>query len=133
MKGELNAQVDDYLARCNVNNAIDDRIKFIDEFNGKLKIYFGVVSELEKWNIEGRKRMEELINPPAPIEAEDRVLMTMELGEDVTSQLELHGGQQVCVPVYIYHVTYHFTPRLCGIMNLGPKKLPRLRMNPKLW
>merc|ERR1712001_79934 len=64
-------------------------------FNGKIKIYIGVLVELEKWNLEGRKRMDELLAGPAPgSSAEDRVLMTMELGEDTTKQLELHAGQE---------------------------------------
>merc|ERR1711915_844183 len=52
------------------------------------------VSDLEAWTGTGRKRMDELLNPPAPIEAEDRVLQTMELGEDIREQLEIHQTQQ---------------------------------------
>jgi len=49
---------------------------------------------LEKWNVEGRKRMDDLLAGPAPgSTAEDRVLATMELGEDITKQLELHEAQ----------------------------------------
>merc|ERR1719260_493757 len=81
MKAELNEQV--------------NGLKEIDEFNGKIKIYIGVLVELEKWNLEGRKRMDELLAGPAPgSSAEDRVLMTMELGEDITKQLELHAAQE---------------------------------------
>ena len=94
MKGELAGQVDELEARGNVNNSIDERLKAIDEFNGKIKIYIGVVDELEKWNVEGRKRMDDLLAGPAPgSTAEDRVLATMELGEDITKQLELHEAQ----------------------------------------
>lgn len=96
MKGELNDQVEELKNRGKTNESIDDRLKFIDEFNGKLKIYFGVLAELEKWNTDGRKRMDELLNPPEGVQgdAEERVLMTMELGEDITKQLELTEGQQ---------------------------------------
>ncbi len=38
---------------------------------------------MEAWLATGRKRMDDLLNPPAPIEAEERVLNTMELGEDI--------------------------------------------------
>jgi len=95
MKAELNEQVNELKDRTSVNDKIDDRLKEIDEFNGKIKIYIGVLVELEKWNLEGRKRMDELLAGPAPgSSAEDRVLMTMELGEDITKQLELHSGQE---------------------------------------
>merc|ERR1711936_707283 len=95
MKAELNQQVDELKERGSVNDKIEDRLKDIDDFNGKIKIYIGVLVELEKWNLEGRKRMDELLAGPAPgSSAEDRVLMTMELGEDITKQLELHSGQE---------------------------------------
>jgi hypothetical protein len=35
--------------------------------------------------------MDDLLNPPAPIEAEERVLNTMELGEDI----------RLCISVYL--------------------------------
>jgi hypothetical protein len=38
---------------------------------------------MEAWLATGRKRMDDLLNPPVPIEAEERVLNTMELGEDI--------------------------------------------------
>jgi len=95
MKAELNQQVDELKERGSVNDKIEDRLKAIDEFNGKIKIYIGVLVELEKWNLEGRKRMDELLAGPAPgSSAEDRVLMTMELGEDISKQLELHAAQE---------------------------------------
>jgi len=54
-----------------------------------------VLDGVEKWNLEGRKRMDELLAGPAPgSSAEDRVLMTMELGEDISKQLELHAAQE---------------------------------------
>merc|ERR1711974_33032 len=96
MKAELNQQVEELKERGSVNDKIEDRLKVIDDFNGKIKIYIGVLVELEKWNLEGRKRMDELLAGPAPgSSAEDRVLMTMELGEDITKQLELHAAQEV--------------------------------------
>lgn len=96
MKATLNDQVEELKQRAGVNDRIDERLVAIDTFNGKLKIYIGVVGELEKWNDEGRKRMDDLLNPnPAvPVQAEDKVLMTMELGEDITKQLEITEAQQ---------------------------------------
>jgi hypothetical protein len=94
MKAELNEQVTDLKSRAAVNDQIDEKLKIIDAFNGKLKSYISVLAELESWNAGGRKRMDELLNPPAPLSAEDRVLATMELGEDIRAQLEIHEGQQ---------------------------------------
>jgi hypothetical protein len=94
MKAELNEQVIDLKARAAVNDQIDEKLKMIDAFNGKLKSYISVLAELEAWNAGGRKRMDELLNPPAAIIAEDRILQTMELGEDITAQVEIHQGQQ---------------------------------------
>merc|ERR1712013_272858 len=96
MKAELNEQVDDLKARAAVNDQIDEKLKLIDAFNGKLKKYLSVLSEMEAWNAGGRKRMDELLNPPAESDAssEDRVLQIMELGEDIRTQIETHQEQQ---------------------------------------
>jgi len=94
MKAELNEQVTELKARAAVNDQIDEKLKMIDAFNGKLKNYISVLAELESWNAGGRKRMDDLLNPPAPLSSEDRVLATMELGEDIRAQLEIHQGQQ---------------------------------------
>eukprot|EP00092_Neocalanus_flemingeri_P002162 GFUD01002302.1.p1 GENE.GFUD01002302.1~~GFUD01002302.1.p1 ORF type:complete len:603 (+),score=206.05 GFUD01002302.1:67-1875(+) len=95
MQAELNEQVSDLKARAAVNDQIDEKLKMIDAFNGKLKTnYIVILAELEGWNAGGRKRMDELLNPTAPIQAEDRVLQTMELGEDIRAQIEIHTGQQ---------------------------------------
>jgi len=94
MKAELNEQVEGLKSRMEVNNQIDEKLKNIDEFNKKIKEYEGVLKEMEAWLATGRKRMDDLLNPPAPIEAEERVLNTMELGEDIRKQLEVHGAQQ---------------------------------------
>ena len=93
MKAELNDQVADLKSQAGVNEQIDEKIKSIDTFNGKLKSYLSVISELDAWIAEGRKRMDELLNPDAPFEAEERVLATMELGEDITNKMEIHEGQ----------------------------------------
>ena len=94
MKAELNDQVADLKSQAGVNEQIDEKIKTIDVFKGKLKSYISVISELETWIAEGRKRMDELLSPDAPFEAEERVLATMELGEDIRNNMEIHEGQQ---------------------------------------
>ena len=94
MKAELNDQVSDLKSQAVVNDNIDEKLKNIDAFNGKLKNYMSVISELEAWMATGRKRMDELLNPPAAIQAEERVLQTMELGEDIRNKMEIHEGQQ---------------------------------------
>ena len=55
MKAELNEQVIDLKARAAVNDQIDEKLKMIDAFNGKLKSYISVLAELEAWNAGGRK------------------------------------------------------------------------------
>jgi len=94
MKAELNDQVSDLKSQSSVNDDIDEKLKKIDSFNGKLKGYISVIGELEAWTSDGRKRMDELLNPPAAIQAEERVLQTMELGEDIRNKMEIHEGQQ---------------------------------------
>jgi len=94
MKAELNEQVEGLMSRMECNNQIDEKLKTIDAFNTSLKQYNGVLKELEEWLVKGRTRMDNLLNPSATMEAEDRVLKTMELGEDIRKQLDLHQEQQ---------------------------------------
>lgn len=94
MQAELNDQVADLKSQGSVNEQIDEKLKTIDVFNGKLKSYIAVITDLETWIADGRKRMDELLNPSAPLQAEERVLQTMELGEDIRNKMEIHGGQQ---------------------------------------
>jgi len=94
MKAELNEQVEGLKTRMETNNRIDEKLKSIDAFNVSLKEYEGVLKELEEWQGAGRKRMDDLLNPPAPMEAEDRVLKTMELGEDIRNKMDTHQAQQ---------------------------------------
>jgi len=94
MQAELTEQVADLKAGASVNDKIDEKIKMMDAFNDKLKNFLTVLAELESWNAGGRKRMNELLNPPTAIDAEDRVLQTMELGEDIRTQMETHQEQQ---------------------------------------
>jgi len=94
MKAELNDQVSDLKSQSSVNDDIDEKLKKIDSFNGKLKGYISVIGELEAWTSDGRKRMDELLNPEAPFQGEERVLATMELGEDIAAKMEIHEGQQ---------------------------------------
>merc|ERR1712241_1595194 len=49
MKAELNDQVADLKSQAVVNDDIDAKLKTIDAFNGKLKNYMSVISELEAW------------------------------------------------------------------------------------
>jgi len=104
MKAELNDAVASLKSRMDICNAMDEKLKNIDAFNGKLKIYEGVVKELENWLAGGRKKMDELLKPAKPMEPEEsgarsisleeRVLLTMDLCEDIKKQLEIHGAQQ---------------------------------------
>lgn len=93
MMAELNEQVEGLKNRMEINIQIDEKIKDMDSFNNKLKLFDGFLKEMEVWLGSGRKRMDDLLNPPAPIEAEERVLNTMELGEDIRKQVEVYEGQ----------------------------------------
>jgi len=94
MKAQLNDAVAELKLRMDVSNSIDEKLKVIDSFNGKIKIYEGVIKELEGWLAGGRKRMDDLLKPEKPMEPEERVLLTMDLCEDIKKQLEIHTNQQ---------------------------------------
>jgi len=95
MKEVLNEQVEELKQRGQVNEKIDEKLKEIYEFNKKLKKYIDIVAEEEKWNVEGKKRMEELLNPSAAPTgtAEDTVLSIMELCDDIKEQIKITESQ----------------------------------------
>ena len=72
-------QVGEYNSRLTILEDMDSKLKKIDEFNGQIKLFNDKIKELEDWLPEGRKRMDDLLNPDNPIKAEDRVVQTMEL------------------------------------------------------
>ena len=74
MQAELNEQVADLKSQGSVNEQIDEKLKTMDAFNGKLKGYISVISELETWLGDGRKRMDELLNPNAPFQASQHIV-----------------------------------------------------------
>lgn len=75
----------------NICNSMDEKLKNLDEFNKSLKVFDTRVSDQEKWMLNGRKRMDDLLKPPAPMLPEERVMVTMELQGDVEAQIKAHG------------------------------------------
>ena len=61
-------KVEELRQRSEVNKQIDDKLAANDSFNGKLKLIIEKITEMEKWNIDGRKSMNDLLNPPVPME-----------------------------------------------------------------
>uniref|UniRef100_A0A0K2U2D0 Uncharacterized protein n=2 Tax=Lepeophtheirus salmonis TaxID=72036 RepID=A0A0K2U2D0_LEPSM len=71
-----------------VLNRMDEKLKFLSEFNSTIKVFDGTLTELENWLIEGKRRKDELLNPTETIEPQERVMATMELQSDVDTQIE---------------------------------------------
>jgi hypothetical protein len=88
MKMELGDQVNNLKERLVVLSDMDEKLKRLDEFNGQLKVYDGQLKEADVQLLEGRKRMDTLMKPEKPMEAQDRVMATMELQSDVQLQCE---------------------------------------------
>lgn len=92
-KAELTDEVEGLRERLKIVDSMDEKLKGLDEFNKQLVEYNLKVKELEAWLAVGRKRMDELLNPPAPIQAEERVMATMEFQAEVTKQIDEHKLQ----------------------------------------
>ena len=95
VKCEIDMEVNELRARTEVNDQIDAMLIQVDEFNIKLKDYVKMIVELESWTIVGRERMQELLQPTIPITDQDKVLMTMELGDDIATQMEIYQKQSL--------------------------------------
>ena len=95
VKCEIDEEVNELKARTEVNDHIDEMLKEVDEFNKKLKEYVKIIEELETWTKVGRERLEELLKPTVPITEQEKVVMTMELGDDIQTQMEIYQKQSL--------------------------------------
>jgi len=94
MKEQLKTEVEEMKTACEVTTALDDKLKWLDEFNKKIVEYNKVITELEDILAKDRKTLDDLIKPPAGMKSTDRLVGAMDLGEDITGQLELHRTKQ---------------------------------------
>ena len=78
-------------ARMKILDSMDEKLKGLDEFIKKLKDFDKVLKEMEAWNVAGRKRMDDLLNPPKPLLPEERVMYTMELQSDIEAEIAKHA------------------------------------------
>jgi len=90
-KAELDEEVANVKERLVTLENMDEKIKKLDEFNGLFKEFDTQLKEFEGWLGSGRKRMDELINPPKVLDAQERVMQTMELQTDTQLQVEKFG------------------------------------------
>jgi len=90
-KAELDEEVEGLKMRMVTLENMDEKIKKLDEFNGLFKEFETVLKEFEGWLGSGRQRMDDLINPPKELDAQERVMQTMELQTDTQLQVEKFG------------------------------------------
>ena len=90
VKEVIDGEVNTILERAVVNDQIDDTLKAIDEFHSDLKEYLAVLKKLESWPAKGQGKMMELLHPDKPLTDQEKVVMTMELMDDVAQELEKH-------------------------------------------
>lgn len=90
VKEVIDGEVNTILEQAVVNDQIDDTLKAIDEFHGSLKEYLAVLKKLETWPAKGQGKMMELLHPDKRLTDQEKVVMTMELMDDVAQELEKH-------------------------------------------
>lgn len=90
-KGQLADEVSKLSAKMKILDSMDEKLKNLDEFIKKLKDFDKVLKEMETWNVDGRKRMDDLLNPPKPLLPEERVMYTMELQSDIEAEIAKHA------------------------------------------
>merc|ERR1719295_963226 len=90
-KAELDEEVANVKERLVTLENMDEKIKKLDEFNGLFKEFETQLKEFEGWLGSGRQRMDDLINPPKELDAQERVMQTMELQTDTQLQVEKFG------------------------------------------
>ena len=91
----MSTQVSEILERVKVLNNSDEKLAYIDDFNKRLAVFNTSITELEGWLVEGRKRIDVIINPGADLSPEDRVTKTMEVQEDLRKKSEFTKKQEI--------------------------------------
>jgi len=90
VKQTIENEVNSILERAVVNDEIDRVLCEIKQFHSDLKDYLDYLSELETWPASGQLRMKELLKPTKPVTDQEKVMMTLELMDDVAQELEKH-------------------------------------------
>ena len=88
-------QVSEIQGRTDVLKKTDERLLFIDDFNKRLGIFDTALTDLETWLLEGRKRIDAIIEPKADLSPEDRVTKAMEVQEDLLKKSDFTKKQEL--------------------------------------
>merc|ERR1712110_1336654 len=91
----MSDQVSEIVGRMDVLKKTGDRLEFIDDFNKRLGIFNTALTDLDNWLLEGRKRIDGIIEPKADLSPEDRVTKSMEVQEDLLKKSEHTKKQEV--------------------------------------
>jgi len=94
-KKEMTDQVSEIQGRTDVLKKTDERLLFIDDFNKRLGIFDTALTDLETWLLEGRKRIDAIIEPKADLSPEDRVTKAMEVQEDLLKKSDFTKKQEL--------------------------------------
>ena len=87
-------QVSEIAARMDVLKKTDERLAFIDDFNKRLGVFDTALTDLDNWLLEGRKRIDAIIEPKADLSPEDRVTKSMEVQEDLLKKSDFTKKQE---------------------------------------
>jgi hypothetical protein len=81
--------------RMAVLNTTDEKLAKIENFNDRLSVFDGAVSETEVWLRDTRGRIDEIIKPSqsGSFSPEDRVTRAMEVQEDILKKSEFLAKQ----------------------------------------
>ena len=108
-KEELDRPITERRERCKVSDKMDKRLDEIDEIYPKLKTYIDKIKDLESFCRGGQRRMEELLTPQEPLSADEKVMLTMELSEDIKDALQEHENQEVSCSLAFENILTHVT------------------------
>jgi len=94
-KQDMTDQVSAIQGRTDVLKKTDEKLSFIDNFNKRLGIFDTALKDLETWLLEGRKRIDVIIEPKADLSPEDRVTKAMEIQEDLLKKSDFTKKQEL--------------------------------------
>jgi len=93
-KAQLTQEVGDLTKACDVRTELDEKLAWLDNFNQSIIDYDKVTTELENLVKKDRADLDGLIKPVEKIKSTDRLVMAMDLADDIRAQKEICAAKQ---------------------------------------
>jgi len=93
-KAQLTQEVTDLKTACQVRKELDDKMEWLNNFNKSVVDFDKTMTELEGLVKKDRADLDALIKPPNKMKSTDRLVIAMDLADDIRAQKEIQVAKQ---------------------------------------